>query len=131
MHNDRLSYDRDYFYSDPGDAGLEALREAGIRYRTKIEVCSHCGGRGVRALHGMAISGEALEDTEFMADYMGGKYDSQCTDCKGRNVVEVVDLDSLPPDAKNVYRRAVREERARSGRVTPSRSPSYGWDAKT
>lgn len=109
MHSDRLNYDRGYFYSDPGDAGLDALRSAGVNYRTKMEVCGRCGGKGVRALHGLALSGEALDDHDFMEDYMNGKYDTKCDDCHGRNVVEVLDEDSLTPEALKIYRRALRE----------------------
>lgn len=66
-----------------------------------LEVCDGCHGTGThvhRAIDGNGITGAEWEewDYEDREDYMGGRFDVTCEDCHGRNVMPVVDWDSVP-----------------------------------
>ena len=58
------------------------------------EVCGECNGSGkvlAGGLRGMAFTqSEMAEDFEFAEDYFGGRYDTTCPECGGRNVVECI-----------------------------------------
>ena len=74
----------------------------------KMEVCSRCEGHGSHLAP--AIGEHAYSSEEFYEEFddddreeyfrHGGKYDVTCLDCKGRNVVQVIDADACNKDDK-------------------------------
>lgn len=78
-------------------------------------VCPACDGAGTElrgGLKGVVISDENLADDDFREAYFGGRYDVACSECKGLNVVEVVDEDRLTKKMAERYWRAVDEDAA-------------------
>lgn len=71
-----------------------------VKLPSKMEVCPRCDGRGVHDCWEGGMTGDEMAEQgpDFFEDYMSGTYDTQCTECKGRNVVEVIDRDRTPPD---------------------------------
>lgn len=69
--------------------------ETEIAVPGKYEVCEECDGTGtalIPGLRGVAFSAEEMdEDPDFREDYMNGKYDTHCPECKGLRVVLVPD----------------------------------------
>jgi hypothetical protein len=105
---ERQSATRGYFYTSEADAVASFIEEHGP-LPTKYEVCDYCNGEGTRALGGACISGDALDDHEFMSDYFNGAYDTKCEDCKGLRVIKVIDLDRMQPDMIKLWKRHLRE----------------------
>ena len=63
-----------------------------------IVVCGYCGGTGVTTEHidGHGISMEEWDrdwDEESRDDYLSGKYDKNCPECKGQKVVLEINRD--------------------------------------
>lgn len=86
-----------------------------IHLRGRMVVCGRCGGRGKHvneAIDGNGIStdDECWDDEQFCEMYLGGGYDVTCTECGGRNVVEVPDERSWTPEQVERYWAARREE---------------------
>lgn len=68
----------------------------------KMVVCDLCdgGGRHVNPsidAHGLTRE-DFDDDPDFAEDYFAGVYDVTCSQCKGRNVVPVVDESRLTPE---------------------------------
>jgi hypothetical protein len=66
------------------------------------QVCSCCRGTGTTYLgwHDYEQPAFTQEDfdyegPDFQEDYMTGRYDRQCPECKGKNVVLEIDWDTL------------------------------------
>ena len=80
----------------------------------RYEVCPLCQGRGRHtnpAIDAHGISPEEFAaDPDFAADYFGGVYDVTCYECKGHNVVPVVDRDALDADMLAAYDAQITEE---------------------
>ena len=64
--------------------------------RKEIIVCPSCGGRGVTTNPNIYPDGGGFTqnewaelDYESQDMYMSGAYDVRCTECKGRNVIEI------------------------------------------
>lgn len=81
-------------------------------FPSKMEVCSECEGHGFvlrEGLRGEAYTAEefyeAFEEEEDREEYFrhGGKYDQQCPECKGKNVVPVVNEERLTAEQKVLY----------------------------
>jgi hypothetical protein len=102
-YNDRLNYTRGYFYTNPN----ELAEERGLP--TKWEICDSCHGEGTRALRGMVVSNELLDDCEFMEDYMRGTYDTKCDDCHGDGKYKVVDEERCTPEQLAEWQESRRE----------------------
>jgi hypothetical protein len=68
----------------------------------KRVVCSRCNGTGRHDPEAWSngLSQEFLDerDEEWHEDYMAGKFDVVCTECKGQNVVDAIDWDSCTPE---------------------------------
>ena len=76
-------------------------------------VCYACDGSGTElrgGLKGAVLDEESLHDEEFMERYMGGDYDTHCSECKGANVLVVVDEDALTPKMLDRYNRHLDSE---------------------
>lgn len=77
----------------------------------KYEVCSSCEGSGVTCSHvecdggGFTSSEWAEQDDDFKEDYLAGRYDRPCPDCKGKRVVLVVDEAACNPELLKLYRK--------------------------
>ena len=109
--DDRMTATRGYFHTTEAQALRDFAEHHGIQVAYKNELCGSCDGEGSRALHGLVISGEALEDRDFMEDYMGGEYDTRCEDCNGEKVVKVPDLDRMDDATKKAWERWMRDVR--------------------
>lgn len=95
----------------------ENEQEISIELPAKRIVCTECGGTGfvlAGGLRGESFTEsefyETFEDPEDRAEYFrpGGKYDTQCDLCHGKNVIVVVDEDRLT-DAQNLQFEAYNE----------------------
>lgn len=88
----------------------------------KKEVCSRCDGEGTTLCPGMeghaytaAEFEESFDDEEDRSEYFrhGGKYDVTCADCKGANVISVIDSDHIPENQKEEYKVFLKFDRLR------------------
>jgi hypothetical protein len=67
-------------------------------------VCPQCDGKGTmvnRSIDGQGITQSDREDwadDDFMEGYWRGDYDVTCDECRGNNVVDAVDYESLSPE---------------------------------
>jgi hypothetical protein len=86
--------------------------EIELQVPAKMEVCPECEGHGYvlrEGLRGVAYTAEefreAFCDDEDRQAYFsrGGKYDTLCDSCGGKNVVPVVDEDRIPENLKADY----------------------------
>jgi hypothetical protein len=100
----------------------------GNRFETilpaKTVVCPDCDGTGTElrgSLKGAVISEESMADDDFRESYFGGDYDVQCSCCKGRNVIEVVDVERLTPKMADRYWLAVEEKAQHDAEVAAER----------
>lgn len=77
----------------------------------KMEVCSRCEGHGTHlnpSIGEHAYSAEEFAesfDDEEQEEYFrhGGMYDVVCSECKGKNVVPIVNEDALNVEQKKIY----------------------------
>lgn len=94
------------------------------KFPAKLEVCWKCEGHGTHLTPSIgehAYSSEefyeSFDDEESREQYFkrGGIYDVTCHECKGRNVLPVVDESAFNEEQKAMYARFVvaDEERAR------------------
>jgi DnaJ-class molecular chaperone len=111
-YEDRLSYTRGYFHTTESQAFKDFCAEEGLRLHYRNELCHSCDGEGSRALHGLVVSQEAMEDQDFMEDYFGGKYDTKCEDCNGEKVVRVANTDAMTEEQQKAWRRYLRDVRS-------------------
>ena len=72
-----------------------------VQLPTKREVCPRCDGKGKHDAWegGMTASEMDEQGPDFFDDYMSGVYDVQCSVCRGRNVIEVVDRERVSDPA--------------------------------
>jgi hypothetical protein len=67
--------------------------------RVKYVVCETCEGRGKHvnpSIDGNGLTSEDFaEDPEFREEYMSGRYDVTCYECKGERVVLDLDRDNV------------------------------------
>jgi len=78
---------------------------------THFEVCPRCHGKGAHDCWEGGMTGDEMAEQgpEFFEDYMSGVYDTRCTECDGKRVVEVVDIEQLSPELRAAYERTERE----------------------
>lgn len=84
----------------------EEGEEIEIQLPCKKEVCPECDGEGhvlCEGMRGHAYSAEEFAesfDSEEAEEYFrpGGRYDVQCPECHGKNVVDVVDEEACQCD---------------------------------
>lgn len=91
-----------FTYED--DEGWEHEAALPARYA----VCPTCEGRGShvhRAIDGNGITASewAEWDIDERDDYLSGRYDVQCEECKGLRVVLVVDEEQLSDEEKKLH----------------------------
>lgn len=84
--------------------------EVTAEFPAKMEVCENCKGTGhvlCDGMRGHAYTSEEFSDfsEEEQGEYfkVGGRYDMKCPDCKGQNVIKVVDEDNLSEDEKKDF----------------------------
>lgn len=78
----------------------------------KWEVCPRCHGNGTRdhpAFENGFTQSDFDEDPDFREEYLAGRYDVPCSECKGRCVVCRPDEDALTNEQKQALE-AYREE---------------------
>lgn len=64
-------------------------------------VCPRCDGSGVHdhpAFSNGITQDQFDEDPDFREEYMSGRYDVACEECKGRNVVDTPDREKCTPE---------------------------------
>lgn len=104
-YNDRIIYVED----DDGN-----IREIDIESLPhEMEVCPSCRGKGHhvnRAIDGNGITAEEMWELgdEFMEDYRSGLYDVTCEECRGRNVIPVIDWDRVDPAIRDAWEEQVQ-----------------------
>jgi hypothetical protein len=71
-----------------------------VKLPSKRIVCLRCDGRGVHDCWEGGMTGDEMAEQgpEFFEDYRSGVYDTRCTECNGRNVVEIVDREACGSD---------------------------------
>lgn len=70
-----------------------------IEFPCSRMVCPSCDGEGTELRGGLKgavfTSEDFAEDPEFAENYFGGRYDVACSECKGRNVVDDLNVEEL------------------------------------
>ena len=72
----------------------------------KRVICPRCDGSGVHDPEGYGDGLDARDfegDEQFLEDYLSGAHDVQCSECKGANVVIVVNLDECTAKQRDYY----------------------------
>jgi hypothetical protein len=66
----------------------------------KTIVCPRCDGSGSHDCWEGGMTGDEMAEQgpEFFEDYMSGVYSVPCSECKGRNVIQVPDRDRIDPE---------------------------------
>ena len=92
-------------------------------------VCWKCKGKGKHvnpAVDGNGLSREDLdEDPDFRDGYFSGSFDITCTECKGKNVLLVVDEERLNPTEKVIYDKWSDQEYDRQARESEDRHTQW------
>ena len=96
----------------------EEGEEEQVSLPAKMEVCGRCDGEGTHvnpAIDGNGISSEQMDewsspDWDFREEYMRGTYDVRCEECKGANVVPVVDEERCDPELLKRYHKHLQDE---------------------
>ena len=93
-------------FTDENDEGEEVECEL----PAKNEVCGRCEGTGTHvnpAIDGNGLTASDLEewDEDDIENYMTGVYDVPCEECRGRNVVLVVDRETAEVDCPDLLKR--------------------------
>lgn len=96
--------------TDDGD------EEISHEFEAKNEVCPSCEGFGTQLIEG--LRGEAFTMSEFYESFpeeedreayfsrsRESKYNVACSECKGQNVIAVVDESKLNKEEKSLYKR--------------------------
>ena len=100
------------YTNDDGD-------EIEVKLPAKKEVCPRCEGHGTHLTPSIgehAYSAEefyeAFSEEEDRAEYFkrGGIYDVTCHECKGQNVIDVVDEDACTSDEQKAHLAAWENE---------------------
>ena len=96
-YHESFEYQDEYDYKSNGTKGIAVGS-------TKI-VCPTCNGTGShfrRDLDENALIDNIQEDgdDEGMKSYLSGDYDQVCTNCRGNNVVNQIDWDTVPEWAR-------------------------------
>jgi hypothetical protein len=70
-----------------------------------FEVCWRCHGHGVHDCWEGGMTGDEMAEQgpEFFEDYMSGVYDTRCSECNGKRVIEEVDRERADPDLLAIY----------------------------
>lgn len=81
---------------------------------SKKEVCHQCKGEGSHVNPNIDGNGLTVQDfdelgSDFKENYMNGSYDITCDLCKGKRVIDVVDLESLSDEDREAYHRNLEE----------------------
>jgi hypothetical protein len=95
-----------YTYHDDGEA-------TEVELPTHYEVCGLCRGEGKHvnpAIDAGGLSGDRMDDPEFMEGYMSGVYDIACNSCKGKRVVQALDENACTPEQLEAYNDQCEEE---------------------
>lgn len=76
--------------------------ELELRLPSKRIVCPNCDGSGSQDCFGRnGVPNRWFnEDPDFAEDYASGMYSAPCEECRGRNVVDVIDYDALDADTR-------------------------------
>jgi hypothetical protein len=89
----------------------------------KFEVCWRCEGRGVHDCWEGGMTGDEMAEQgpEFFEDYMSGMYDTKCSECNGRRVLEVPDRERADADLLAIYDENEREAMEYAAEVAAER----------
>lgn len=79
----------------------------------KWVLCPVCEGKGKHvnpAIDAGGLSGEMMDDVEFLEGYASGVYDVPCNRCAGRTTVPETDWDALDDARKALLEQQFRDE---------------------
>jgi len=98
---------------------------------TKFEVCPTCKGSGTHVnpaidAHGITRD-EFDDDSDFEEDYLNGRYDVTCHECKGKNVVQVVDPSKADKKTLKLFNGMCRDE-ADFRQICIAERRAEGWE---
>lgn len=96
------------------DDGARTGDEVTVQVRLKREICPTCDGDGKHvnpSIDAGGISSEDFdEDPDFREEYMSGRYDVECYECRGLRVVWELDEDATDKAIVERFHEAQREE---------------------
>ena len=99
---------------DPEPGSDEDYRELVVSFPARREVCARCNGEGHHtnpAIDGNGLTADQLyEDPDFAEDYISGVYDVVCEECRGRNVVDVLDYEAAEREGMTEQLAALRRQ---------------------
>lgn len=80
------------------DGGSMEVRLPSIRI-----VCPNCDGGGSQDCFGRnGVPNRWFDEPDFAEDYASGMYSVPCEECRGRNVVDVINYDALDPEMRKL-----------------------------
>jgi DnaJ-class molecular chaperone len=94
--------------------------EHAVTFPSRWAVCPSCEGEGKTSQHLGAFTASEWEeqDDEFREEYLAGRYDRACENCKGRTTISVIDEEKLTRWQKKLlaeYRRQCADFRELDG----------------
>lgn len=100
-----------FLWTTENDEGEEKV----VKFPAQYEICGTCDGKGAHSLRFGAITQDEFYgpdwDEESRDDYMSGRYDAPCEDCKdGKVLVPNEDVCSSMPEWKD-YQEYLEQER--------------------
>lgn len=83
-----------------------------VHLKTIKEICPRCNGNGVHDCWEGGMTADEMDEQgpEFLDDYLGGMYNTCCTECNGKSVIDVVDEDRNPKELLELYYQAEQAE---------------------
>ncbi len=71
------------------------IEEVPLDLPKRWEICGWCNGEGSSSAHLGEVSQMMDEDPEWAEDYMAGRYDIQCEECRGDGKVRAIDWEMV------------------------------------
>lgn len=121
-------------YTDYDEEDYEAEKE--LKLPARLEVCDLCEGSGSVVDPNIDAGGLSRDDFDedpgFEEDYHSGRFNITCPQCRGKNVVPVIDYERLSVEQKKEFdeyqddlEEAARD--AEADRKTMMAEMGYGW----
>lgn len=89
---------------DDDETGDEIEKD--VEVPIKFEVCPTCNGRGTHTNPSIDCNGltaeDFAEDPDFKEEYFSGRYDVQCYQCGGKNVVPEINVNGITEETRKL-----------------------------